>query len=436
MKKNKDKTTDIVLDEENKAVENEKPTAKKIAIAVLLILLAVGLVCLGFCLTFGVFDSPISNNVAYAYNWSGSTLAEYVEGSVIYGFKIIDLDGFVSSYHQSLDNIERYWGAMFIECVNARTGDGDMYLTFYFEPQNECMTLFFDFDDSITYDNGIYSNISVLVGECGQNTFGIGYVYFDDGIIICDPYPVPSTPTANTDVPHFIWDNPYIQVLTTPLDNASSKLDEYENMFTAVREVFASNDYHRIYTCSKIDVQELDTLFVTNSSVKFTDLIDSDGNFIGNVYGLNPNVTEGSVGIWNRAFEKSTGVNSLYFFYFIAKIANLTPLPLSSTGNKGIVWNYNRSTKTLTQYSDVKTLPTVEMCEEYELLYRESYDEGKSDAENDIKNTTDSVISVLQSPINFLKTVFDFEIFGINLSAVVFFILSVVIVAFVIKKVV
>lgn len=73
-------------------------------------------------------------------------------------------------------------------------------------------------------------------------------------------------------------------------------------------------------------------------------------------------------------------------------------------------------------------------------LLNDYYNDGLQDGKDEVINTTDvitnGIIDVIESPIEFLKTVFNFEIFGINIASVIFFVISVVIVAFVIKKVV
>lgn len=70
--------------------------------------------------------------------------------------------------------------------------------------------------------------------------------------------------------------------------------------------------------------------------------------------------------------------------------------------------------------------------------YTERYDEGYSDGYNTCLNdgniVTDGIISIVDSPFAIIREIFNFEIFGINVSGLIFFVLSLLIVGFVLKK--
>ena len=70
--------------------------------------------------------------------------------------------------------------------------------------------------------------------------------------------------------------------------------------------------------------------------------------------------------------------------------------------------------------------------------YNNGYSEGKgvgrTEALSDIDNTKGLFLTAISAPFNAIKDVLNFEVFGINLSAVFFFLFTAVLIVFVIKK--
>lgn len=65
-----------------------------------------------------------------------------------------------------------------------------------------------------------------------------------------------------------------------------------------------------------------------------------------------------------------------------------------------------------------------------------AYSNGYNSALNDTTTVVDGIKDVLDSPFDIIRNMFDFEIFGINISAIIMFILSLLLIGFVIKKIV
>lgn len=66
--------------------------------------------------------------------------------------------------------------------------------------------------------------------------------------------------------------------------------------------------------------------------------------------------------------------------------------------------------------------------------YNDGLRDGRTQAMNDIDTGKNLFFGILDAPFQLIKNIFNFEILGINISAVIFFILSVLLIAFVIRK--
>ena len=219
----------------------------------------------------------------------------------------------------------------------------------------------------------------------------------------------------------------------TERDNAISEYNDYksllESQFSYVPEVYTNPTTSTMRDRVYINKDTVFGVFVVNANKAITDIIDVNGNLILPVKGLND--SSATTGVWQQLFA----LQGYHDFVSICNIAHLTPKDSTITP-KGMICSYDIKNKRLTVWRNVVTFADLDMQTTYE-AFGESYEDyGTSVTQADRKATTDGIISVLESPVNFLKTVFNFEIFGINLSAVVFFVVSIVIVAFVIKKVV
>lgn len=69
----------------------------------------------------------------------------------------------------------------------------------------------------------------------------------------------------------------------------------------------------------------------------------------------------------------------------------------------------------------------------FEQGYGWGYSQGRFEVEQDSTTVVDGIIAVVDSPFRILKNIFDFEVFGINIAGVIFFLISIVLVGFVIK---
>lgn len=67
--------------------------------------------------------------------------------------------------------------------------------------------------------------------------------------------------------------------------------------------------------------------------------------------------------------------------------------------------------------------------------YNDGLRDGRTQAMNDIDTGKNLFFGILDAPFQLIKNIFNFEILGINISAVIFFILSVLLIAFVIRKI-
>lgn len=219
----------------------------------------------------------------------------------------------------------------------------------------------------------------------------------------------------------------------TERDNAISEYNDYksllESQFSYVPEVYTNPSTSSMRDRVYINKDTEFAVFVVNANKSISDIIDVNGNLILPIKGLND--TSGTTGVWQQLFR----LQGYHDFVSICNIAHLTPKDSAITP-KGMICSYDIKNKRLTIWRNVVSFADADLQTTYEALGESYEDYGTSVTQADRKATTEGIISVLESPVNFLKTVFNFEIFGINLSAVVFFVVSIFIVAFVIKKVV
>lgn len=150
----------------------------------------------------------VKAEVASAYDWTGTLLSDLEVGDSVYGFKISsysDLSSYLAS--KNIVNSEASIG------FNVSGFDGFslsfLYLTF---ASQGSWTLYFDYAD-FGSGSDVYGPYSVI---CSRDAYGLGYLYFDEPAILQDPYSN-STPVASA-----LWDCPYIQCLTTPLNQVLS----------------------------------------------------------------------------------------------------------------------------------------------------------------------------------------------------------------------
>lgn len=219
----------------------------------------------------------------------------------------------------------------------------------------------------------------------------------------------------------------------TERDNAISEYNDYksllESQFSYVPEVYTNPTTSTMGDRVYINKDTVFGVFVVNANKAISDIIDVNGNLILPIKGLND--SSATTGVWQQLFA----LQGYQGFVSICNIAHLTPKDSAITP-KGMICSYDIKNKRLIVWRNIVSFADLDLQTTYE-AFGESYEDyGTSVTQSDRKATTDGIISVLESPVNFLKTVFNFEIFGINLSAVVFFVVSIVIVAFVIKKVV
>ena len=472
MKKNINKKEEhIVLDEESKNIEKKKPTAKNIVFAIILILLAVVFVVLGFCLTFGAFNRlpSTSCNVAYAavtddtenhirtQFFSGITFDNYTTNDLnnVYGFFVnqnftyvetdcpFDYDSVtdgmqeITLFTYTLDNIgfnfnvqlynqsseELSVKGFLFNCVDTQVG-GDFYWA-YGTPN--IMSLVAGNPRLDYLYVGKYYNFGTSHIE--NFTFTTeGNLYKDYiGKIINFSWAFSSGGVSEDDYNNVLTEYNNLQSLYNNLQSDyNAFMDYYNNKFSYIPIIYNSPTDFVTLVRKHIDKDTKDTIFILNENVPITDIIDNDGNLI---YNIQPDSFDS--GLWARYWT----MNSFNDFHAFLVMANSTPLSYSN-GERGVLYSYDSTYHRLTKYSSPVTFKDVNDEQLYKDIKQQHINLGKSVAENDKQSTIDGILTVLQSPIDFLKNIFSFEIFGINVAGVVFFIVSVVIVAFVIKKVV
>lgn len=489
-KKNQD---EIVLDEETKNDVKKKPTAKKIFFAVVLIILAVIFAILGFCVVGGAFDNRPKCNVAFAdtvpqvNNLSEQASSNYsLEDISSYSklFGVFINKSFKPTYAQCVEK-DSYFGSVAERSFGITVGStcsNNLYnRSFTFSPFKFDNDMLSQIGATFTLSSPVYALSCSVVKD--NDDFGTGFCYliyndvadynkllnweFASVFLFNSPvvsmFDFLSIPKANDTSYTYSDFVPSVSGMTSEMlsywadfihlslssiggisqsdydkvvserDNATFAFNDYKttisNQFSFVPEVYtsptSSERLNRFFITSstKLDV------FVVDSSKAISDIIDVNGNLILPVEGITPNVDVS--GVWQLLFPSV----SFQGFVTICDVANLTPSK-QGISPKGIICSYDSSNKKLTVFRDVVSFANSDLETSYKSLGASYQEFGTSIAQADRTATTEGIISVLESPVNFLKTVFNFEIFGINLSAVVFFVLSIIIVAFVIKKVV
>lgn len=74
-------------------------------------------------------------------------------------------------------------------------------------------------------------------------------------------------------------------------------------------------------------------------------------------------------------------------------------------------------------------------AQRYEDGYRYGVTVGRSQVENNVETGKNLFLSILDAPFTLIRNIFNFEILGINVSSVIFFILSVLLIGFAIRKI-
>lgn len=472
MKKNINKKYEnIVLDEESKKEENKKPTVKKIVFATLLILLAVVFVVLGLCLCVGAFDRlpPTSSNVAHAavindnenhigkQFHSGITFDNYTANDLnnVYGFFVNQNFNYIES--DCPFDYDSVTGGMQEISLFTYTLDGigfNFSVQLYNQSSDELSLKGFLFNcvdnnpaGDFYWAYGTPNVLTLTLGSSRIDYFCVGK-YYDFGSSHIENFQFTSEGLLYKDyigkIINFSWafssggisEDEYNNVvnqyntLQSQYNSLSSDynafMDYYNNKFSYIPIIYNSPTDFVTLVRKHIDKDTKDTIFILNENVPITDIIDNDGNLI---YNIQPD--EFDSGLWSRYWT----MNSFNDFHAFLEMANSTPLSYSN-GERGVLYSYDNTYHRLIKYSSPITFKDVEDEQLYKDIKQQHINLGKSTAENDRQSTIDGILSVLQSPVDFLKNIFSFEIFGINVAGVVFFIISVVIVAFVIKKVV
>lgn len=444
MKKNKiNQEENIILDEETKTEDKKKPTAKKIVFAILLILLAVVFVVLGFCVVGGVFDVQTQCNVAYAYDATlpndgevGENILKNSSNISVAPWKYSVANFIGSNTFQSTAN----WGCVVYpleDSVNSKTvtisarvrlvsGDGNITFNLRRFPSDGSASVGLQSAATISQDFVILSKTYDL-----SNFDSIKYnlcIYTSNKDSICE----------------VDW------VKLEYGDSFTGYIRSEEDLRT---EYDALSNWRFYYTRDKVvgivsptgtGMYEVDGIkhyiskdtnfkvFLVPRTIKISDILNDDLTLKLKVKGLNTN-DDVVRGVCYNLFDL-TGYRE---YYYICAMASQTPKTRPSEGstNGCLMYSYDTKTKTLYEINP-KTFPDVSTEERYLDIVNFYEDFGRNSEQSDFNSSTNGIISVIQSPVNFLKDIFNFEIFGINVSAVVFFVLSITIVAFVIKKVV
>lgn len=460
----------IVLDEESKNIEKKKPTAKNIVFAIILILLAVVFVVLGFCLTFGAFNllPPTTCSVAYAYSnpgqylgtqfYSGITFDNYSTEDLnnVYGFFInqdfvfdestCPFDFELASNNEGQFEIPLFSytidgiGFNFKVTIANVSFDGVMRKGFMLSASDNILggDFYYAYMTPLYLEANGVDSLPILF--CGKYLdFGANHIenfqFTSEGLLYKDyigsiinfSYAFSSGGISEDEYNNVVTELNNLQSLYNNLQSDyNAFMDYYNNKFSYIPIIYNSPTDFVTLVRKHIDKDTKDTIFILNENVPITDIIDNDGNLI---YNIQPDSFDS--GLWARYWT----MNSFNDFHAFLVMANSTPLSYSN-GERGVLYSYDSTYHRLTKYSSPVTFKDVNDEQLYKDIKQQHINLGKSVAENDKQSTIDGILTVLQSPIDFLKNIFSFEIFGINVAGVVFFIVSVVIVAFVIKKVV
>ncbi len=438
MKKNKiNQEENIILDEETKIDEKKKPTAKKIAFAILLILLAVMFVVLGFCVVGGVFDVQTQCNVAYAYDATLPDDGKVGDNILFQSSNFTFLDDTLWVYNESLVSFS----------------DGDLILS------NNLSTIQYPYQKlSYNAEVGEVFTLSIFVTDIVQPVYiwlrnvGTSVIsgsnYLKHGLNVVT-YSI--TKSGSLQFAFSLPINSSVSISWIKVEVGSTFTGYIRSEEDLRAEYDALSNWQMYYYSQKFVsfAWPIGTLFDsatqtyikkdTNFKVflvpygtKVSDIINTDYTLKLKIKGLNTDEDVGR-GLCYQFFDL-TGYRE---FYSICAMALRTPktMPAEGATNSCDFYTYDTATKSLYEITPY-TFPDKTTEERYLDIVNFYEDFGRNSEQTDFKSSTDGIISVIQSPVNFLKDIFNFEIFGINVSAVVFFVLSIVIVAFVIKKVV
>lgn len=479
MKKNKiNQEENIILDEETKIDDKKKPTAKKIAFAILLILLAVMFVVLGFCVVGGVFDVQTQCNVAYAYD------ATLPDDGIPYP-NLIKNSNFAlntrgsSSYSSSSDSWTKvfdFWQIQNADVfyvgdslnVNFDTSTAPEYKRFC--SSND---YFYNLVSGKTYTlsvcyfvTEVSGSVTLRVNNAYSSIQNSEYLASGSSAVLLDKTSGVHVSSCTFTLAKSLTQG-RVEILAQ--NNATSycninlywfKLEEGESFTGYVpceddlrSEYDALSNWRFYYTREKVvgivsptgtGMYEVDGIkhyiskdtnlkvFLVPYSTKISDIINDDFTLKLKIKGLNTN-EDVTHGISYQLFDL-TGYRE---FYYICAMSLNTPqtLPADGKSSRGKFYSYDTNSKSLYEITPY-TFPDKSSEGRYLDIVKFYEDFGRNSAQSDFSSSTNGIISVIESPVNFLKDIFNFEIFGINVSAVVFFVLSITIVAFVIKKVV
>lgn len=464
MKKNIDEN--IVLDEQQKEDEQSKKKmpkdkVKRIVLAVFLLILAVAFVVLGaFCATGCIDKFSTSANVAYAdtivdvsdvydYSFNGSAYLDRNSNGVTPDFNsfVISTDFYMFFGDEGyLFSCDRESVFSFYRCSdNRKVADilltrpselvGNLSLRIFADDKLSSYTTVKMFDFYATADdNGALTKLGV---RTFTNSYCFGYG--NDNRVYCKVSDSLTDDVTGTFL-NFVYDitpcfwfyedviNDYSQVCKNYLNLHDKYFDLYHaNCISYIPYYPSTGTYgERVY----IDTDYLDDkafIWSFKSKVFPTDI---------NADTIVEDDTADGEGIYFVSYEdlfrkcvKRYSRNQTWYYldddgyYHFEMIVYFVDHELYSKDND------NRFVLT-----DVILPYGTDLSWKY--AYRQGSSVGYSQALNDTDTVVNGVIDVIESPVDLLKTVFNFEIFGINISSVIFFVISVVIVAFVIKKVV
>lgn len=460
MKKNKiNQEENITLNEETKIEDKRKPTAKKIFLAILLILLAVVFVVLGFCVVGGVFDVQTQCNVAYAYDATlpddgkvGANLLKHSDLSLwdfdLSGSNRVDLFNDSSVYvgvggsnsyslvSNSLSSTIKSTAGSYANLRFKLYSDSNVgsftFSSFASSVKGNFVMQCWGYDSSgIPHDVGsAHRNLSSGLNSFTYDLAG-DYAFY---LFLIQTYDEVTIDWVKVEVGDAFTG--YIR----SEDDLRSQYDALSNwrfyytrdkvvgivspMGTGMYEVDGIKHYISKDTNLKV--------FLVPYSTKISDIINDDFTLKLKIKGLNTD-EDVTHGISYQLFDL-TGYRE---FYYICAMSLNTPqtVPADGKSSRGKFYSYDTNTKSLYEITPY-TFPDKATEGRYLDIVKFYEDFGRNSAQSDFNSSTNGIISVIESPVNFLKDIFNFEIFGINVSAVVFFVLSITIVAFVIKKVV
>lgn len=151
----------------------------------------------------------VKSEVASAYDWTGPLLSDLSNGDVIYGFKITSRSDFNSYLANKGVPVNSY------STIYFRDGAIDYVLTLNCKDvAGGTFSLFIDYQD-YGYTT-VFGPVSVIASADGGDYSGCNYWYSDVPLTLSSDYSN-STPAESA-----LWDCPYLQCLTTPLNQGWS----------------------------------------------------------------------------------------------------------------------------------------------------------------------------------------------------------------------